>query len=274
MKRRRRDELLVVIATCIVGVVVVLTIGPPGWAQVGIDAHPVSATPDAVPRSRSADDGAEIPTAVPPGIAGAGTEDVAQRASEAAARDPIRNHFSAARQTMDALPGPQQTALVQASEASRAAAATVLTLPPGSPTAIPPLAPAVGTPAGTGTIIDERAGPPHVRSIAFRNYWRKDLGPYEHLNVWAGEQFHRETGRTGQGVVLVGTYTHGWGGEIDARDQYPTPQSAGEVRIIGATVGPTGDRLTLQSTNGTIFIFDVASRTFLPPAMTPGTTSP
>src|SRR5687767_2842453 len=135
MDGMRRRGLLAGIALSVVAATGVLAVWSPGQAQVGVIAHDASATPDAVPRSVTGEDGTVVPTVPPQGAAALTVAELAEQAEELAARDPIRRHFLHARQTVDALPAPQQTALAVARETSQAVGRDRLTPSPGpSPT--------------------------------------------------------------------------------------------------------------------------------------------
>jgi hypothetical protein len=105
------------------------------------------------------------------------------------------------------------------------------------------------TPAGQGVIV-ETGFNPFGPEFAAENRWVEHVGAQD-LAVVAGAS----RGDPDQGLVAVfmselRTGRDGW---------YPTPAKAGSVHIVSAV----GERLTLASRNGTMFVFDVAARQFV-----------
>jgi len=127
------------------------------------------------------------------------------------------------------------------------------------------------TPAGAGYIVQIY---PPVSGYEYhaRNTWYEDTnGANKRTLVYAGSLATSDGTGTQQGAVLVitaqltsvnnDTVSHvNWDGV------YLTPCISGPVRVVAAV----GERIKLRSTNGTIFYFDVPTRSYVnSPACTP-----
>jgi len=137
------------------------------------------------------------------------------------------------------------------------------------------LAPIPGsTPAGAGAIV--HVMPPFfTHDFLVENSWYKDtmngtIRTFVHTgNVPSPGGF-----ATQQGVVVVQVLKMDAHGTVSMvyYKQFLTPAQSGPVHITGAV----GERLILQSTNGTTFYFDAPARQFVPsltwvsPISTPG----
>jgi hypothetical protein len=119
---------------------------------------------------------------------------------------------------------------------------------PDSPAAISAL-PQVR--AGAGTIVESGLAPFPGALYTFENRWYEPSGDAD-LVVYAGAE-RDDPARGLVAVRLVGVTPR-------AATVYHTPIAAGVVRIVAAE----GERLTLVSTSGARFVFDVSSRTFVP----------
>lgn len=113
--------------------------------------------------------------------------------------------------------------------------------------------------AGAGTIVESRLAP--VPGVAFKaqNQWFETKNGVV-IAVYAGAGTEQDEN---QGIVVVQSQAEHAGGvpaAVPADNMYRTPTKSGPVHITDAD----GERLTLLSTDGTKFVFDVASRTFLP----------
>jgi hypothetical protein len=120
------------------------------------------------------------------------------------------------------------------------------------------------TPAGSGVMSDRGMIPPYyVHDFMFTNFWYQDAESGT-LRTYVYGGYIPEPGGfpSPQGVVVVQTLKMDTQGDIRPAyyHQFPTPTQSGSVRITGAE----GDRLVLQSTNGTTFYFDVSSREYVP----------
>ena len=126
------------------------------------------------------------------------------------------------------------------------------------------------TPAGAGTIVENggfplAALPPYKDLFQFTNYWYQQNARGRQVGVYAGA----EKKDPSQGVVVVrvtlpsGNFANPPtpAGPDDKGGLYPTPVKAGILRVVGAT----GERITLESENGTKFVFDVPTRRFISP---------
>jgi hypothetical protein len=118
---------------------------------------------------------------------------------------------------------------------------------------IPPAAPAppgniVRLIAGAGTIVQEGQAPFSAQDFVGSNHWYEVKGGQETI-VYAGS----ERKDRGAGTVRVTTAGRLLG-------DFPTPTKSGPVRVASAS----GERLTLTSSSGASFIFDVASRSYVP----------
>lgn len=114
--------------------------------------------------------------------------------------------------------------------------------------------------AGAGTIVDTGMAPMPSAVYAGQNRWYESKGG-DNIIVYAGAEGRDHA----QGVLIVAVENSTNPGTKQVSGatggHYLTPEKAGAVRIVDAK----GEQLTLQSASGTTFIFDVASRTFLPP---------
>jgi len=136
--------------------------------------------------------------------------------------------------------------LVQAQAKAAASLATRIAV---EPTAAP-YHPYPAIKAGSGAIVQSgmSALPPQLYN--FQNHWFEDEPDWP-VVVWAGALAQDLE----QGVVVVDAE----GNEISLRGEYLTPGRDGSVRVISAI----GEQLTLQATDGTTFVFDLPSHSFL-----------
>ena len=150
--------------------------------------------------------------------------------------------------------------------------------PQSMPTAFSSLVGQYITPAGAGAIVPWmpllNKGQYHVMSNWVENF---DHGK-RRLFVYTGELAGPGGEETAQGVIVVQVWqisiqnnlaTTALVGQVE----YQTPVQAGSVKIVDAK----GERLILQSANGTMFYFDVPLRQFVPSLIwtpTPGPISP
>lgn len=105
-------------------------------------------------------------------------------------------------------------------------------------------------PAGSGAIVED--GPPPFCGTCFvmTNMWYEIVSG-KNIRVYAGalpDNPGVSSQPASQGMVIV------WG-----EGNYPTPIKVGPVRVVDAR----GERLILQSENGTTFYFDVPARRFV-----------
>jgi hypothetical protein len=120
------------------------------------------------------------------------------------------------------------------------------------------------TPAGSGLLFDKGIIPPfYVHDFMFTNVWYTDAET-ETLRtyVYGGSIPEPGGALSQQGVVVVQVLKIDNHGDIRPiyYQQFPTQTQSGPIRITGAV----GNCLILQSTNGTIFYFDVSSREYVP----------
>ncbi|MGI8551687.1 MAG: hypothetical protein ACR2PL_13015 [Dehalococcoidia bacterium] len=111
------------------------------------------------------------------------------------------------------------------------------------------------TPAGAGTIAAE--GIPIVtnrHSYTFTNRWSEQRSN-EMVIVYAATLRDDRS----QGLVIVPVEPLDTGSPARSAEVYLTPQKSGAVSVTSAD----GERLTLQSTDGKTFIFDVATLTLV-----------
>ncbi|MPZ57462.1 MAG: hypothetical protein GEU91_13365 [Rhizobiales bacterium] len=136
--------------------------------------------------------------------------------------------------------------------------------PPKNPAAPPPTpapTPAGGPitvpqrPAGAGIIVESGLAPLPGSVYKIENSWHKSEGN-GFIQVFAGAE--RED--PAQGVVAV-VVAPGNGQPSPPVEVYRTPTKAGAVRVVEAE----GERLTLRTSSGATFIFDVPTRRFLSP---------
>ncbi len=120
------------------------------------------------------------------------------------------------------------------------------TPPPHMPTHAPVL-PLQRMQAGDGTIIATGLAPFPGSVYRFENRWVMET-PARTIIVYAGAS----TTDPAQGLVVIGSNPSGVDGA------FPTPTKAGAVHVAGAD----GQRLTLAATDGTTFVFDVATLAF------------
>jgi hypothetical protein len=136
------------------------------------------------------------------------------------------------------------------------------------------------TPAGTGAIINWKMIPPfYVHDFLVENVWYKDSeGGTLRTYVYGGYIPGPGGEITQQGVVVVQILKMDLHGDIQQvyYRQFPTKTQSGSVHVTDAS----GERLILQSTDGTTFYFDVPTRQFAPsldavvPTSTPGFVDP
>ncbi len=146
------------------------------------------------------------------------------------------------------------------------------------PTAFPPMDHWHPTPAGAGFIV-ELPLPFNKGQYHIFSQWVEDRnGARQRIFVYTGGIAAADGGDTNQGVVVVQVW------QISVKDNLAstnlvvqtellTPLQVGAVKIKDAQ----GERLVLQSANGTTFYFDVPSRQFVPSLTwtpTPGPISP
>ena len=123
---------------------------------------------------------------------------------------------------------------------------------------------AESTPAGSGLLFARGIIPPfYVHDFMFTNVWytAAETGT---LRTYVYGGFIPEPGGavSQQGIVVVQVLKMVSRGDFRPvyYQQFPTQTQSGSVRITGAE----GDRLILQSANGTTFYFDVSSREYVP----------
>jgi hypothetical protein len=136
--------------------------------------------------------------------------------------------------------------------------------PPKNPATPPPTpapTPAGGPitlpqrPAGAGIIVESGQAPLPGSLYAIENSWHKpEDGGF--IQVFAGAE--RED--PAQGIVAVVVAT-GNGQPPPPLEVHRTPAKAGAVRVVDAD----GERLTLRTSSGATFIFDVPARRFVSP---------
>ncbi len=120
------------------------------------------------------------------------------------------------------------------------------------------------TPAGAGAILNVKLIPPfYTHDFIVENVWYRDFdGGIQRVYVYGGFIPDPKGAPTPQGVVVVQVL------KMDAQGnpqmiyygRFPTQMQAGPVRVTDAV----GERLVLESTNGTRFYFDVPLRQFVP----------
>lgn len=112
--------------------------------------------------------------------------------------------------------------------------------------------------AGSGIIVETRQAPVPGPLFLGENQWYETKGN-ETIAVYAGKD--RQDPSQGMIVVVVTEAKNPVGSPTASpRATYLTPTKEGSVHITDAD----GEHLSLRSTSGTTFIFDVASRKFLP----------
>ncbi|MBI5034981.1 MAG: hypothetical protein HZB51_31020 [Chloroflexi bacterium] len=175
---------------------------------------------------------------------------IVARGAPSAQATPYPPNYPPAKQTFEA--SIQQT---------RTAASNRPQPPPGpTPVPITPTsAPIVRQPSGGGFIVADFVSPFPAMSHVITNMWYEENASQRSI-VYAGG-LRDEPGVTtaaSQGVVIV---------QVETLDHEPlpgggtfsTPTKVGVVTIVNAR----GERLMLQSINGTIFYFDVPTRQFV-----------
>jgi hypothetical protein len=136
------------------------------------------------------------------------------------------------------------------------AAAAVPTAPPVTDTPAP-----VGSPYQPPLGISDRSHlGVHPCDCAFLNSWGGEQNGW-YLAVYAGN-WERDPD---QGLLM--TINQTIDGHTTTGDLFSTPTREGAVRIVSAT----GLQLTLRSTNGTQYIFDAGTDTWIYPPVTPTT---
>jgi hypothetical protein len=153
-------------------------------------------------------------------------------------------HFATERAILP--PAKQESLDSQATLVAKVA----LTPPKPPPTRDPQSVPSTAT--RLMGISDSQINPFRLKHPA-QNSWFGDYNG-EPIAVYAGSLYNDLT----QGVVGVAT---GPAGDIakDVYTEYPTPKRAGAVRIVSVS----GTRLTLQTDDGTQFVFDYVTRAFI-----------
>jgi len=130
-------------------------------------------------------------------------------------------------------------------------------LPPPTPAPTPAGGPITlpQRPAGAGIIVESGQAPLPGSLYAIENSWHKpEDGGF--IQVFAGAE--RED--PAQGIVAVVVAT-GNGQPPPPLEVHRTPAKAGAVRVVDAD----GERLTLRTSSGATFIFDVPARRFVSP---------
>jgi hypothetical protein len=132
--------------------------------------------------------------------------------------------------------------------ASQAAVATAVTAEDTRVAAEPtaPLVYAKATPAGAGMIFQTGLAPFSAIDYSIDNRWQETVAGAI-IQVYAGSY----SDDWNQGVVVVLGRTGA---------SYPTPGKHGFVYVVSAV----GEQLTLRARDGTTFVFDVPTRSFLP----------
>jgi len=113
-----------------------------------------------------------------------------------------------------------------------------------------PYSPYTHVSAGAGTIVQTGMSTYPAQFYLFENQWYEGA-PGRDIWVYAGEL----TQDPSQGVLGV----QGDGSAVALRGIYLTPSEDGSVHIVSAV----GEQLTLQATDGTTFVFDLPSHSFL-----------
>jgi hypothetical protein len=124
------------------------------------------------------------------------------------------------------------------------------------PTAIP-IPTSVYYPAGDGMILEDGQIVP-AELGSFTNQWQQRVGDV-YTQVYFGKEKYDPT----QGIVLVKMYGPGHPMEMEI---YRTPQARGAVRVVGAT----GTTLQARTEMGDYIVFDLATRQWVSPPLTPG----
>ena len=126
---------------------------------------------------------------------------------------------------------------------------------------------------GTGAIVELQPPYPPVDYRLYNTSWYNDSKDGKTRTfVFTGATSSPSDGRaTNQGVVVVRVARMSVQDDhvfidIVESSQYLTPTKSGAVRVVAAN----GERLTLKSSNGNTFYFDVPSRQFV---SSPSTTS-
>jgi hypothetical protein len=126
--------------------------------------------------------------------------------------------------------------------------------------------------AGAGTIVDYGGGR-FPSSLVFKNEWNEKLTDrlirVYALTEMADPQTGLELPRPWQGVLWVDVVTLDESGHLDGGGIYKTPTKAGVIQIVDAV----GQRLVVQTDNGTTFYFDIPSRRFVS-SLVDGTVTP
>jgi hypothetical protein len=115
-----------------------------------------------------------------------------------------------------------------------------------------------GTPAGDGYIVG--LPPPWpAMTYVFENAWQSFSADRKMMTiVWAGAYGSMQP-NADQGVLVVVTNTIVQGKIQSTSQVYPAPTAAKSLRVVSAI----GSRLTLTSTDGLTFYFDVPTRQYV-----------
>jgi len=138
-------------------------------------------------------------------------------------------------------------------EASLTAPATA------TPTSTPTTLTIPSRPAGAGTIFENGQAPFSAMEYLFQNRWEEERADGTRVVVYAGVQGSALDPSRTQGVVVVVVLGTDGNPIAEQSGRYPTPSRAGSVRVTDAT----GEVLTLAADDGTMFRFDVGSRTYM-----------
>jgi hypothetical protein len=148
--------------------------------------------------------------------------------------------------------------------------AQLLLTPDPTLAAFPTLSPELqGTPAGNGYITQFLPPPWPAMTFVFQNSWQTFSSDRKITTiVWAGA-FGSVQANPGQGVIVVMTNTIVQGNIQSTNQTYLPPTQSKSLRVVSAI----GIRLTLTSTDGLTFYFDVPTRQYVPSLNTTVTTT-
>jgi len=108
--------------------------------------------------------------------------------------------------------------------------------------------------AGAGQITESRATSLAVANDDFVNQWSEDING-KRITVLAGS----EHANSQQGLLIIVVTSPGNPTTLLSNESYVTPIQFGAVRIVEAN----GEQLTLATSEGGRFVFDIASRRFV-----------
>jgi hypothetical protein len=226
-----------------------------GEAQIGQVAHGPDATPNAAPVIPTG----SPPPAPPPNVPAPTVLTVVAPLLEAATVSPARpSHpdVMSMRATFEALPAATRTAIVEDLARRYTGVPATPTFGPSPTRAVYPT-PDYIRPAGSGRLVstrDFKVPLPQGIDVAPEQYWGKDLDTGRGLTVLIGSD--RATGT--QGMIAVFSHEGSAWRDLSPVEYYPMPIPSGPVHVVAAT----GDQLTLVSTEGLTFTFDVGTRAF------------